>query len=56
MMILTHTVPQIPGRQNFDRQVRVDLSNDLDRISIGEMRILECLLAFHVEVTLLPGD
>lgn len=38
--ILTHTSPQIPGCQNFDRQVRIDLSNDLNCVAIREVGIL----------------
>jgi hypothetical protein len=38
--ILTHISPQIPGCQNFDRQVRIDLSNDLNCVTIREMGIL----------------
>jgi hypothetical protein len=38
--ILTHTSPQIPGCQNFDRQVRIDLANDLNGVAIREVGIL----------------
>lgn len=37
---LTYATAQVPGRQDFDGQIRIHLSDDLDAISIGEMGFL----------------
>lgn len=39
-LILTHSSSQIPGCQNFDRQVRIDFANDLNCVAIREVGIL----------------
>lgn len=46
---LTHVSSKVLRSQHFDREVRIDLANDLDSTSIGEMGVLSgCQYSWHI--------